>query len=49
MAARLIEEVSALETLEELEEDNPEESKTPPVSSVLVADTASNSPQPAPG
>ena len=45
MATRLIEEVSALETLEELEEDNLE-SETPPVSSILVVDMASTHPQP---
>lgn len=44
IATRLIEEVSALETLEELEEDNPE-SKTLPVSSILVVDMAPAHPQ----
>jgi len=47
IAIRLIEEVSALQILEELEEeeDNPE-SETPPISSMLVVDMASSHPQP---
>ena len=45
IATRLIEEVSALETLKELEEDNLEP-ETPPVSSILVVDMASIHPPP---